>query len=224
MASLEEVRRANPELDVRSVFDEEFEDFGRVVELPQQRVLSNLLAQTEIPSMNNVYIREEKNWLAEQRSEIERDFYGEQKIEIGYCNGHSDHLNAFEFHNCSELNLAGTDLVLFLTHRSAIHKMWVETDESQAFFVPKGTAIEVYASTLHFAPCAIDSDGFRCLVILTAGTNGSLDDPEADSIVFQKNKWLLTHADNQRMVDKGARIGLRGDNYMINKIATVNNK
>lgn len=223
MATLEQIRKANPALDIRSVFDEEFEDFGQVIDLPQQKSLMYLLDKTEIPAVNNVYVREVDEWLQERRAVIERDYYGEQKIEIGYCNGHSDHLNAFEFHNCSEINVAGTDLVLFLSRRSAINDMWVETDESQAFFVPKGTAIEVYATTLHFAPCAVDASVFRCLVILLAGTNSPLTDSDPNSIVFQKNKWLLTHPENQRMVDKGARIGLRGSNYKVNQITKTKN-
>lgn len=69
----------------------------------------------------------------------------------------------------------------------------------------------------------MDASVFRCLVILLAGTNSPLTDSDPNSIVFQKNKWLLTHPENQRMVDKGARIGLRGSNYKVNQITKTKN-
>ena len=46
--------------------------------------------------------------------EIEKIFYGELPIQIGYCNGHNELLNAVEYHRSSEINLAATDAVLIL--------------------------------------------------------------------------------------------------------------
>src|SRR5699024_12860421 len=44
----------------------------------------------------------------------------------------------------------------------------------EAFLVPAGTMIEVYATTLHYAPCSAQEKGFRCVVILPKGTNTEL--------------------------------------------------
>lgn len=46
-----------------------------------------------------------------------------------------------------------------------------ETSKVEGFFVPEGTAIEVYATTLHYAPCGVDGQGFKCVVVLPKGTN-----------------------------------------------------
>ena len=218
MISLENLINANPHLKIHTVDDAEFNLYGRVVQLPQQTELADLLDATEIPEQNNIYICDMLDWLHGSRSTIEREYFGEQSIQIGYCNGHSDHLNALEFHNSSEINVAGTDLVLFMAHRRSIDNQWVDTKKVEAFFVPRGTAIEVYATTMHFAPCEINERGFRCLVILPQKTNGPLKVKTSNSMLFQHNKWLLTHPDNQRMVAGGARIGIRGENYAINKI------
>lgn len=40
--------------------------------------------------------------------------YGELPIQIGYCNGHNSKLNALEYHRSSEVNVAVTDIILFL--------------------------------------------------------------------------------------------------------------
>lgn len=221
MTTLEKIQQANPSLTIHSVFDDTFALYGQVITLPHQDELNqNLTTLTTIPATQNQYVRDAPTLLAEvKKAAIAREFYGEQPIEIGYCNGNSDHLNAFEWHNCSELNLAATDMILFLAHRRDLSGTTITTDRAQAFFVPQGTAIEVYPTTLHFAPCRVWQAGFRCLVILTERTNTPLASGHAaDETLFQYNKWLITHAENERMVTNGALIGVTGTNLMIKTI------
>ncbi|WP_281165451.1 DUF4867 family protein [Liquorilactobacillus sicerae] len=219
-ATLERLNRINPDIQIKSIDDEEFASYGQKITLPYQEELLVDLQQTVIPERNNVYIRNDPHLLSlSKRDVIARNFYGEQKIEIGYCNGNSYQINAFEFHNCSEINLAASDLVLFLSHRGQLREKRINTNQAKAFFVPKGTAIELYNSTMHFAPCCVWKSGFKCLVILTAGTNTPLNVPHSsDELLFQKNKWLLTHAENKRMVEKNAFVGLIGKNLAIKKL------
>ncbi|WP_173021179.1 DUF4867 family protein [Secundilactobacillus folii] len=221
MTILDRIRLENPEIQIQSVTDLSFANYGRVIQLPYQTELNRILIdRTEIPKQNNVYVRDDSQFLLTgQREIISRNFYGEQPIEIGYCNGNSNRINAFEFHNCSELNLAGTDLILWLTHRRNLVNNQTSTAYARAFFVPHGTAIEVYPTTLHFAPNRVLASGFKCLVILTAQTNSPLKGQrQPDDLLFQHNKWLLTHPDNQQMVNKGAFVGLSGENYYINPV------
>lgn len=218
MITLTKLQQANPETPITLVTDPAFALYGRVVTLPHQNELAETLAtNTTIPAEKNVYVRDDPQFLtADQRADIGRDFYGEQAIEIGYCNGNSDRINAFEWHNCSELNLATTDLVLFLAHRKDLDGKTMTTDKAHAFFVPAGTAIEVYPTTLHFAPIRVWQSGFKCLVILTADTNTPLNsDRQPDDLLFQHNKWLITHPENTRMVNNGAFAGLSGTNTVI---------
>lgn len=225
MTTLEQLQQANPDIQIEPIFDDSFALYGRVIDLPHQDdLIATLATDTQIPTENNVYVRDDPQFLsASQRADIAREFYGEQPIEIGYCNGNSDRINAFEFHNCSELNLAGTDMVLWLAHRQILSDGRMSTQSAHAYFVPRGTAIEVYPTTLHFAPNRVHVSGFKCLVILTDKTNTPLtSEREPDDLLFQYNKWLLTHPDNQRMVNNGAFIGLSGDNLHINFLTEAN--
>ena len=88
--------------------------------------------------------------------------YGGLPIQIGYCNGHNKKLNALEYHRDSEVNLAVTDLVLLLGRQQDIEEDFTyDTSKVKAFLVPAGTLVEVYATTLHYAPCQTADSGFR---------------------------------------------------------------
>lgn len=224
MTTLDRIRLENPDIQIQSVTDASFASFGRIIDLPYQTELAQTLTNDiTIPEKNNVYVRDDPQFLTvEQRASIGREFYGEQPIEIGYCCGNSDRINAFEFHNCSELNLAGTDMILWFAHRHNLINGRITTDHARAFFIPRNVAIEVYPTTLHFAPNRVHSSGFKCLVILTDPTNTPLkSERQPDDLLFQHNKWLLTHPDNQRMVDQGAFVGLSGENYQVMPITEV---
>ena len=79
--------------------------------------------------------------------------------------------------------------------------------------------VEVYATTLHYAPCVSgDQKNFRVVVILPKGTNGDLTkkpivkDGE-ERLLFANNKWLIAHKDGGQ--DPSAFIGLDGENITI---------
>ena len=81
--------------------------------------------------------------------------------------------------------------------------------------VPACTAIEVYATTLHYAPCNVNEDGFKCVVVLPRDTNlpleNSIEKTGEDALLFARNKWLIGHKDTD-LVEQGAFIGLVGEN------------
>ena len=94
-----------------------------------------------------------------------------------------------------------------------------DTAKAELFFVPAGTAVELYATTLHYAPCGIDGAEFRCGVVLPYGTNEPLENgiPEGTGEprrLFAVNKWLLAHAESGLEKD-GAWIGLTGENLSL---------
>ena len=63
-------------------------------------------------------------------------------------------LNALEYHRSSEINVAGTDAILLVGSQQDITEDFTyDTSRVEAFLLPKGTAVEVYATTLHYAPC-----------------------------------------------------------------------
>ena len=140
--------------------------------------------------------------------------------ELGHCSGHNEALNALEYHRSSEIDIAATDLVLMVGRQQDIdpETLTYDTSKVECFFVPAGTAVELYATTLHFAPCGIDGQKFRCGVALPRGTNEALKNPIAkegeDRLLFAVNKWLIAHAESGLDKD-GAFIGLKGENLTL---------
>ncbi len=85
--------------------------------------------------------------------------------------------------------------------------------------MPRCTLIEVYATTLHYAPCHADADrGFRVLVALPDGTNTKYEKKDApdpmDALLWARNKWLIAHPESAEAA-QGAFVGLSGDNLDI---------
>ena len=149
--------------------------------------------------------------------DLQNKGYGGLPIQIGYCNGHNKKLNAVEYHRNSEINVAVTDLVLLIGHQQDIEPDHTyDTSKIEAFLVPAGTGIEVYATTLHYAPCHVNEGGFQCVVVLPKGTNTELtfqtEKTGEDSLMTAKNKWLIAHEDAKIA---GAFNGLKGENITI---------
>ena len=92
----------------------------------------------------------------------------------------------------------------------------LDTDKVVAYLCPAGTMVEVYATTLHYAPCsAKKGQGFKVIVVLPKGTN--LAKPEftvknaEDELMTAANKWLLAHADSAEAAS-GAKVCIKGVN------------
>ena len=141
----------------------------------------------------------------------------EETTAARYCNGHNYKLNAVEYHRSSEVNVAATDAVLILGMQQDITDDFkYETAKMEAFLVPAGTAVEIYATTLHYAPCSANEDGFKVGIVLPAGTNYPLKEGHEgweDSLITAQNKWLIGHEEGG--LDAGAHIGLVGKNLDI---------
>ena len=138
-------------------------------------------------------------------------------IQIGYCNGHNHLLNAVEYHRDSEINIAVTDLILILGKEQDIAENHTyDSSKMEAFLIPAGTTIEVYATTLHYAPCNVAASGFKCVVVLPKGTNTDITLEEKhtpeDDLLLARNKWLLSHPDAKIA---GSVAGIQGENLSV---------
>ena len=145
--------------------------------------------------------------------------YGEMPIEIGYCNGRNTTYNGFEYHKGSEINIAVTDFMLVLGHSWEIKENTYKIEDAKVFFVEKGTAIEMYQTTLHLSPCRVCDEGFKDIVILPRGTNTPLEKKEQclcenseGRLLLQKNKWVIAHPEREPLIRQGAYPGLLGEN------------
>ena len=211
------------DVKIYSVFDAEFKPFGRVVEGYDFSALVDYMKNsTAIPAQGNVYVASVPEMeKCTVRDEIESVLYGGMPIEIGYCNGRNSTYNGFEYHKGSEINIAVTPFMLVLGHIWQIEDNKFYVGDEKVFFVPEGTAIEMYETTLHLSPCKVLDEGFKGIVILPKGTNTPLENKhqnkDAESaLLLQRNKWVIAHKDREPLVKQGAHIGLIGDNKELN--------
>ena len=157
-------------MKIQNVADDAFRRYGKVLEGYDFTELLKEMKHTPVPE-DVIYVPsvEEMEALPVAK-ELQNKGYGGLPIEIGYCNGHNKKLNGLEYHRNSEINVAVTDLVLLIGHQQDIEKDFTyDTSKVEAFLVPAGTAIEVYATTLHYAPCHVNESGFQCVVVLPKG-------------------------------------------------------
>lgn len=201
-----------------SVKDNEFRAYGRVIDgYDFSELISVLKSSTPCPENGTVYVASDKKLESLNAAKIlEANVYGRMPIEIGYCNGHNTKLNALEYHRDSEVNIAADDVILLLAKKEEINDDYsLDTSKVKAFLVPAGTAVEIYATSLHYAPCHVGNGGFRVAVVLPRGTNEALSTkteiltPE-DKLLTHVNKWLIAHPDGG--CPEGSFIGLTGKN------------
>lgn len=206
---------------LQSVFDKTFAEYGKVLEgYDFTSLLSTLESNSEKPADSVIYVPSVDALEATDVYAALRDnCYGGMPIEIGYCNGTNTKLNCFEYHRDSEIDIAADDAVLLVARQQDIIDGQIDSSKTEAFLCPKGTGVELYATTLHYAPCsAKKGEGFRVAIILPKGTNE--DKPsftpknEEDTWLQARNKWLIAHKDTNE-AKNGAHIGITGENIDI---------
>lgn len=199
---------------INKISSEKFKKYGRVLKGYHFDKLINELEQASL--VNSVIYVPSIDSLEEldEAKELEKGVFGGMPIQIGYCLGSNSKLNALEYHMSSEVNIAVTDMILMLGLRQDIEEDGTyATSNVEAFFIPKGAGVELYATTLHYAPCNAEKQGFKCIVILPKGTNTDYNIDTSDMLdekmLFAKNKWLLSHKDANI---NNSFCGLKGDN------------
>lgn len=204
---------------IKKVTDVEFKKYGQVLKNYDCKEIIKKMNETPLPS--DVIYEPSIKELEELDifEELQKREFGGIPIQIGYCNGNNYMLNAVEYHRSSEINIAVTDLILLLGWQPDINEDYTyDTSKIEAFLVPEGTIIEVFATTLHYAPCNSNENGFKCVVVLPKDTNMPLEcDIEKigeDELLFAKNKWLIGHKDTD-LGSQGAFIGLNGGNISL---------
>ena len=204
-------------MEIQKVTDPAFRKYGQVLEGYDFTGLIKEMKHTPVPE-DVIYVPSVEELEAlDIMKDLQNKGYGGLPVQIGYCNGHNKKLNAVEYHRNSEINVAVTDLVLLIGHQQDIEPDHTyDTSKIEAFLVPAGTGIEVYATTLHYAPCHVNEGGFQCVVVLPKGTNTDLtfqtEKTGEDSLMTAKNKWLIAHEDAKIA---GAFNGLKGENITI---------
>lgn len=205
-------------MQIYKVTDERFKAYGKVVkDIDFSDMVRVLKEETPIPEDVAYVPGLEALESLPVMKELTRKVYGEMPIQIGYCNGHNSLLNALEYHRSSEINVAATDAILLVGKEQDITEDFTyDTSLVEAFLLPEGMAVEMYATTLHYAPCGVDGAGFQVAIILPKGTNLDLEESHQggeDGHLTAKNKWLLGHPEGG--LPEGSPMGLIGKNLSV---------
>ena len=199
-------------MKILKVTDEAFKRYGRVVDNVDFTDLVEELKKTPVPADVAYEPSVEALEALPVMEELSRVAYGEMPI-----------------HRDSEINVAATDAVLMLGLLADVEADHTyDTSKVEAFLVPAGTAVEVYATSLHYAPCHVDdASGFQVAIVLPKGTNYPLKEAHKkvdeaksgaglsneDAMLTAVNKWLIGHAEGG--LDEGSFLGLKGRNLCL---------
>ncbi len=225
MQTLEHLNRVN-DVPIHSIESDEFSTYGRIVRgLDFSSLIEYMEEKTEIPD-ENIYVPSVPQMeVLAVKDEIQRNIYGGMEIQIGFCNGKNSTFNGFEYHKGSELNIAVTDFMIFLGHVWEIRENKYKVSDAKVFFVKKGTAFEMFQTTLHLSPIRAAADGFKAVVVLPKGTNTPLDASRSlntacntmeERLLLKKNKWVIAHPERKPLVAQGAFAGIIGKNKALN--------
>lgn len=174
-------------MEIKKLTEASIKEYGRIIQGDYFERLLEKMQRVKYPAEGVEYVMAAKELEVEDiKRKVEETIYGGVPVQIGYCIGKNKSLNALEYHRSSRL---------------------------EAFYVPAGTTIEFYATTLHYVPCAAKGDTFRSIVILTRGTNQPLafevEKEGENQLLMAQNKWLIAH---EEAGIEGAFCGLRGEN------------
>ena len=199
-------------MKTESVFDAAFAPYGKVLPgYDTSELLAALEKYTPLPEATDYVASQPELEALPIAAQLASNAYGGMPIQLGWCNGHNTRLNCLEYHRDSEINYG--------TAEDDIVGGVLDTDRVRAFRVPRGVVVEVYATTLHYAPCSASrGEGFRVLVALPRGTNGAKPEMtpinDEDKLLWACNKWLLAHAESAEAA-QGAVVALKGANIDI---------
>lgn len=206
-------------MKIYSVYDAEFKPYGKVLEGYDVSGLLSAMNAIAMPESGTAYepgiaALEACGIFAELRDRA----YGGMPVQLGMCWGHNTKLNCLEYHRDSEVNIGSEDFILLLAKQDEITDGKLDTSCVKAFRAPAGAVVEVFSTSLHYAPCQTREAGFRTAVVLPLGTNTEkpafAEKCDEDKMLRARNKWLLAHPDSDEAKD-GAWVGLTGDNIDI---------
>lgn len=207
-------------MTILPVTDPAFSAYGQILSGYDTAALSAAMEEIPLPESGVAYEPSiaslEANAIFGQ---LQNNAYGGMPVQIGMCWGRNTKLNCLEYHRDSEVNIGTGEFILLLAKQDEIKDNKLDTACVKAFRVPANTAVEVYATTLHYAPCHTDeAKGFRVAVVLPKGTNEAKPSitpvNEEDKRLWAKNKWLLAHAESAE-ASQGAPVALTGVNIDI---------
>ncbi len=215
---------------ILSVRSSRFEQYGHVIEgLNVQDLLEKAAEITPIPNEGTIYVPSQKELESFDVVKALESYFDNQPIQVGFCNGKNQSMNGLEYHKSPEVIMAVTDCVLFLCPFDHLRDFdQVRTIDAELFYLPQGAVVLIKANVLHLAPCMVEPEGFKAIIVLPKDTNEPLDKEELekrdssqakeDRLLFKKNKWMLAHPERVQLVSQHVHVGLVGENRMVNPL------
>ena len=204
------------------VTDAEFAQYGRVLDGYDFTEMFSVAENFSVPKDGIVYIAscaELENCAVAEEMRLRG--FGGLGIQVGYVAGNNCRLDCLEYHKSSEFNIAKETVILVLGTVFEMQNGTFDTSLCKCFLIPAGTGVELYGTTLHYAPFSTDENGYRVLCVLPKGTNAEKQPVEArgdeDLLCGGVNKWLMTHPE-AAPENQGVHIGLYGKNIAISDI------
>ena len=200
---LEKIRTLNPDYQIHEL-DDSFKEYGCIIQQDMQEAIDYASTYQNINAYDtSVQALEEMSCM----QELINDVYGYLDVMAGVVTGKNEVLNGLEYHQCSETIIAVTDYILALGKRQDMEENDYDIEKCELFYVPKGTVVELYATTLHYTPITV-KDSFKTICLLLRRTGDSC---QRRGILKKKNKWFITHKDNVEKVQAGDYPGLKGE-------------
>lgn len=223
MSNLEEFRKANPDKLIKTIGDEDFKKFGDIKTQYDVSEISDFFEKKiQIPNDQNEYVT--SNPEIEDMGvikELSTDIYPGLRTQAGQCVGHGKDFSAVEFHQGSETNIFFTDTIMVLAKRAQMSFDTINIQEhGEVFFIPKGTVIEFYSDTLHYAPVQVNNGGYKILVLVIRGTNEELpaDFHSENKMIVKVNKFQVVHKSRTDKIKAGAQVGVTGELMTFNMV------
>lgn len=202
-------------MEIKKLTEATIKEYGRIIQGDYFEPLLEKMQRVEYPAEGVEYVMSSEELEEEAvKRKVEETIYGGVPVQIGYCIGKNKSLNALEYHRSPEINIAVDDMILLLGRLQDVEMDFsYDTSRLEAFYVPAGTAVELYATTLHYVPCAAKGDTFRSIVVLLKDTNQTLafevEREGENQLLMAQNKWLIAH---EEAGIEGAFCGLQGEN------------
>lgn len=217
MTTLKEFQALNPEYKILTLDDPSFNEFGVVYHQYDADFASieTEMDKVQMPSVGMQYVGSNKGLEAIPAIQaMSNDIFAGMPTQAGQTIGHANSFSAIEFHQCSELNVMMDDVIMVLGRRQNLEKTgsFNPNTEGKIYYMPKGTVVEIYNDTLHYAPIEVTKAGFKVIVILITGTNDELPDNfvTTNKRVVKKGKFQVVHESRTDKIAAGAVVGVTG--------------
>ena len=207
---LERIQELNNKYKIQEISNKTFCQYGKVIINDVKDILSYgdvHITPCKSGNIFNASVQNVEDLVSIQA--IAKKVYGYSEVQAGTCTGQNTALTGIEYHQGSETIIAITDFVLIVGRLQDMQGNYYDASLCECFYVPRGTIVECYSTTLHYTPCKVDKDGFKTIVILLKGTGDTIE--KVEGILKKKNKWFICHPSNTNKIEAGDFPGLLGE-------------